>query len=199
MTAKPVALARARAQKAAAFTKIAELEQRLGNMQRLIVCVFDHSNAKAMVLDDAELCAADPNRLAIANLGENGDKWVLGVKENASDPLVIGAFAKKALEAVTEEPSSGRYRPCELCGDPEGDESHGKGPNGALMCSRCADKVQEEGPWCDNCATHGAHGHRTDSHTDEELASFGYDADQIAALRSQPGHQPPENTYAAEP
>lgn len=106
MTAKPIALAKAREAKARAFTRIAELEQQVGNMQRLLVCVFDHSNAKAMILDDAELCEADPNRLAIANLGQNGEKWVLGIKDNASDPLVIGAFAKKALEAVTELPEN---------------------------------------------------------------------------------------------
>lgn len=106
MTAKPIALEKARKAKAAAFTRIAELEQQVGNMQRILVVVFDHSNTEAVILDDDELVHADPNRIVIANLGENGEKWVLGIKKNASDPLVIGAFAKKALEAVTELPEN---------------------------------------------------------------------------------------------
>jgi hypothetical protein len=106
MTAKPIALAKAREAKARAFSRIAELELQNANLMRMIVCIFDHSNAKAMILDDEELCAADPGRIAIANLGPDGSKWVLGVKENASDPITISTFAQQALEEASERPAN---------------------------------------------------------------------------------------------
>lgn len=106
MTAKPIALAKAREAKARAFSRIAELELQNQNLTRLIVTIFDHSNAKAMVLDDEELCAADPNRIVIANVGSDGSKWVLGVKDHASDNITISTFANQALEAVSERPAN---------------------------------------------------------------------------------------------
>jgi len=233
MTAKPIALAKAREAKARAFTRIAELEQQVGNLQRLIVCIFDHSNTEAMVLDDEELCAADPNRAAMANIGADGGKWVVGVKKNASDPLVIGAFAKKALEAVTEvsgdgcgtgcspvyghdfgthsdeellalgydaqliqraraesaEASLPRYPPCPLCSHPDADPSYGVLPDGRPICDSCQWGELDTRPICDRCVEVGGerrktYGHWTASHTDEELLSRGFGAEDIARLRA---------------
>lgn len=102
MTAKPVALARARAKRDAAVAELADLRQKLDAMQQLLGAILERTGSLTFKTDDLE--TMDPRRLIIVHLPTH-DSWVAGLKEDGEKPLELD-LSKGAMEALTEGPPS---------------------------------------------------------------------------------------------
>lgn len=100
MTAKPVALARARAKRDAAVAELADLRQKLDAMQQLLGAILERTGS--LTFKTEELETMDPRRLIIVQLTAQ-DSWVVGLKDDGEKPLELD-LSKGAMESVTEAP-----------------------------------------------------------------------------------------------
>jgi hypothetical protein len=92
MTAKPIALEKARKAKAL-------VQGQLRSLQQLLGVIVLHSGPITLDLEDIE--TTDPNRLVLVQLH---GKVVIGLKDTGDQPLELTAIADRALADASEEP-----------------------------------------------------------------------------------------------
>ena len=105
MTAKPIALAKARAMRDAIKARNEYLEAQLRCMQQLLGCTLElgagASGSTTLYFSDDDLECFDPGRIVIIQM-EKHNQWIVGLKETSEQPLELDHLTKAALHAVSE-------------------------------------------------------------------------------------------------
>lgn len=106
MTAKPVALEKARRAKQAALAKIEHLEMMNRSWQIMFGRLLERIGAKAVTYEVAELDAFDSGRVVIVDMSASHERVIVGLKDDGDQPLELTALRDRALADASEEPAN---------------------------------------------------------------------------------------------